>query len=213
MRIAALLLLSTGLLAAEPRLFYSKYFKGSVPEFVAISVAPDGAATFQDSKDDENPIKFQLSGSEAREMFDLAQKLEHFQHPVESGLKVANMGTKTFGFEDGAEKHTVDFNYSQDVNAQGLQDWFERITESEEHYINLDRTVHYDKLGVNDVLLQLEISWEHKRLVDAAQFLPLLDRIVKNDSFLHISRERAAEIGEAIRKLQTSAEKQAAEKQ
>jgi hypothetical protein len=213
MKLAALLLLGCGLLSAEPRLFYSKYFKGSLPEYVAISVAPDGAATFQDSKEDENPLKIQLSGSEAREMFDLAQKLEHFQHPVESGLKVANMGTKTFGFEDGAEKHTVDFNYSQDVSAQALQDWFERITESEEHYINLDRTVHYDKLGVNDVLLQLEISWEHKRLVDPSQFLPLLDRIVKNDSFLHISRERAAEIGEAIRKLQPNAEKQAAEKQ
>jgi len=213
MKLAALLLIGCGLLAAEPRLFYSKYFKGSVPEYVAISVAPDGAATFQEAKDDENPIKFQLLTGEAREMFDLAQKLEHFQHPVESGLKVANMGTKTFGFEDGAEKHTVDFNYSQDLNAQALYDWFERITETEEHFINLDRTVHYDKLGVNDVLLQLEISWEHKRLVDAAQFLPLLDRIVKNDSFLHISRERAAEIGEAIRKLQPSAEKQAAEKQ
>ncbi len=75
------------------------------------------------------------------------------------------MGLKTFRFEDGAEKHEVQFNYSQDADAQALLDWFERITETEQHFINLDRTVHYDKLGVNDVLLQLQITWDHKRLV------------------------------------------------
>jgi len=212
MRIAALLLLCVEFASGEPRLFYSKYFKGSVPEYVAISVDPGGAATYQEAKEDENPIKIQLSKNDADEMFSLAQKLDHFQHPVDSGLKVANMGTKTFGFEDGAQKHSVDFNYSQDVNAQTLLDWFERITETEGHFIQLDRTVHYDKLGVNDVLLQLQITWDHKRLVDPEQFLPLLDRVAKNDSYLHIARERAAAIGEAIRKPQPGGAQPAAEK-
>ena len=57
---------------------------------------------------------------------------------------------------------------------------------------NLDRTAHFEKLGVNDVLLQMQITWEHNRLVAPEQFLPLLDRIAKNESYLHISRERAA---------------------
>ncbi len=36
-------------------------------------------------------------------MFSLADKLEHFAHPLESHLKVANMGMKTFRYEaDGA---------------------------------------------------------------------------------------------------------------
>lgn len=212
MKIAALLLLFAGLASADPRLFYSKYFKNSVPEYVAISIDPGGAATYQEAKDDDNPIKIQLAKSDVDEMFSLAQKLDHFQHPVESGLKVANMGTKTFGFEDGAQKHTVEFNYSQDLNAQALLDWFERITETEGHFIQLDRTVHYDKLGVNDVLLQLQITWDHKRLVDPQQFLPLLDRVAKNESFLHIDRERAAAISEAIRKPLPVVDKPAAEK-
>ena len=93
----------------------------------------------------------------------------------------------------------MQFNYSQDTSAQALLDWFERITETERHLIELDRTVHYDKLGVNDVLLQLQITYEHKRLVAPEQFLPLLDRIAKNESFLHIARERAAALTEAIR--------------
>lgn len=200
MKFVVLLLLLASFARAQPRLLYSKYFKGSVPEYVAIAVERSGAVTYQEAKDDDNPIKLQLPQTDTQTMFDLAQKLDHFQRPVESGLKVANMGTKTFTFEDGAARHSVEFNYSQDPDAQALLDWFERITETEGHWVNLDRTVHFDKLGVNDVLLQLQITWDHKRLVDPEQFLPLLDRVAKNESYLHLARERAAEIADAIRR-------------
>ena len=33
----------------------------------------------------------------------------------------------------------------------------------------------------------------------ATQFLPLFDRIAKDETFLHIARERAAELSEYIR--------------
>jgi len=186
--------------SAEPQLFYSKYFKGSVPEYTQISVDRSGKASYQEAKDDENPIRIQLSEAEVSAMFDAAAKLNHFQNPVESGLKVANMGQKTFRYEDDKEKHEVLFNYSIDPNAQAMLDWFERIAETEQDFIALDRAVHYDKLGVNDALLLLAISQEHKRLVAAPQFLPLLDRIAKNETFLHIARERAASIADEIRK-------------
>jgi len=201
-RLAAILLLFSAALVAEPRLFYSKYFKGSIPEFVAITLQRSGDATYQEAKDDDNPIKIKLAEAEAQEMFSLADKLDRFQRPIESGLKVANLGLKTFRFEDGAERHEIQFNYSQDVTAQALLEWFERITETEQHFINLERTVRYDKLGVNSVLLQLQITWDHKRVVAPEQFLPLLDRIVKNESYLHIARERAAGLAEAIRRPQ-----------
>jgi len=200
MRTAALALLISTTLCAAPRLYYSKYFKGSVPEFVAITVERDGNVTYQEAKDDDNPVHIQLSDAAAGEMFDLAEKLGRFQRPLESGLKIANLGTKTFRFEDGAEQHEVQFNYSEDVNAQMLLDRFERITETEQHFVNLDRTAHFEKLGVNEVLLQMQVSWDRNRLVAPEQFLPLLDRIANNESYLHISRERAAAIAEAIRK-------------
>lgn len=192
---------------AAPRLFYSKYFKGSVPEFSAITVERSGEVTYQEAKEDDNPIRVQMSEAETREIFELAEKLDRFKHPIESGLKVANMGTKTFRFEDGPEKHEVQFNYSLDTSAQALLDAFERIAESEQDFINLDRAAHYDKLGVNDALLLLQISLEHKRLVAIQQFLPLLDRIAKNDSYLHIARERATGLAETIRKPPAPEEK------
>jgi hypothetical protein len=197
--VVAALLLSTTLCAA-PRLFYSKYFKGSIPEFVSVTVERDGQTTYQEAKDDDNPIHIRLDSATAQELFDLTEKLDHFQHPLDAGLKIANLGVKTFRFEDGAEHHEIQFNYSEDANAQALLDRFERISETEQHFVNLDRTAHFEKLGVNDVLLQMQVTWEHNRLVAPQQFLPLLDRIANNESYLHISRERAAAIAEAIRK-------------
>lgn len=196
----ALLLLFTTIAPAAPRLFYSKVFKGSQPEYTAITVERSGAVTYQEAKDDDNPVRAQLTDAETREIFDLAGKLDRFQHPLESGLKVANMGTKTFRWEDGNERNEVQFNYSLDPSAQALLDWFERIAETEQNFILLDRTVHYDKLGVNDALLLVAISLDHKRLVAPQQFLPLLDRVAKNDSYLHIAQERAAGLAETIRK-------------
>ena len=206
MKLSCLLLLFAACACAQPRLLYSKYFKGSVPEYIAITVDRNGDATYQEAKEDDNPIKLHLPESDTQQLFDLAEKLKNFQNPIESGLKVANMGAKTFGFENGSEKHSVQFNYSQDPNAQALLDWFERITETEGDFANLDRTVHYDKLGVNDVLLQMQITFDRKRLVAPEQFLPLLDRVSKNDSFLHIARERAAALAEVIRRPQPGAQ-------
>jgi hypothetical protein len=209
MKLVVLALTLSASLFAAPQLFYSKYFKGSVPEYVAITLEQDGQLTYQEAKDDDNPIHVQLTSAATQEMFDLAGKLDHFQHPIESGLKIANLGAKTFRYVDGAEHHEVQFNYSEDLTAQALLDRFERISETEQHFADLDRTAHFEKLGVNDVLLQMQASMEHNRLVAPEQFLPLLDRIAKNESYLHISRELAASLAETIRKPTASAQEKA----
>lgn len=200
-------LLSTALKAAlwaGPVITYSKYFKGSMPENVIITLEPNGEAVYKESVDDDRPLKFQITEAEAREIFGIAAKLGHFNHPVESGLKVANMGIKTFRYEDGATKNEIKFNYSQDPDAQAILDWFERITETEQRYIDLDRTVHFDKLGVNQSILQVQALYERKRLIAPQQFLPLLDRVVKNESYLHMARERAASLAESFRGTPTA---------
>ena len=195
------LLLFTAALAlhAQPVITFSKYFKGSQPENQIITVSKNGETIYKESADDDRPLKFQLTESETATIFALADKLGHFNHPLESGLKVANMGIKTFRFEDGAVKNEVKFNYSLEPDAQALLDWFERISETEQRYIDLDRTVHFDKLGVNQSILELEVSYDHKRLIAPQQFLPLLDRVAKNESYLHMARERAASLAEMFR--------------
>ena len=157
-----------------------------------------GAAVYKEAPDDNNPIAIQLAQADCDAMFTLADALGHFSHPLESNLKVAFMGKKTLRYEDGAS-HEVEFNFSVDPNAQALVDRFERIAETERAYIELERTVKYDKLGVQNALIQLEAVRDANRLMDPAQFLPLLDRVVKNESYMHMARERAAVFANAIR--------------
>ena len=185
--------------AAEPRLFFSKSFPGSSPAYVAITVEPDGAGEYKEAPDDASPLKFQLSGSVAAEMFALAEKLDHFKRPLESPLKVALMGMKTFRFEDGAVKTEVKFNFSEDPDARTLTDWFERISETGQNYWFLARAVKYDKLGVQKALLQFETAMDRKRVVFPQLFLPMLDRVAKNDTYLNMARSRAANLAESIR--------------
>jgi hypothetical protein len=109
------------------------------------------------------------------------------------------MGMKTFRYEQAAEKNEVQFNYSLDEDAKTLADWFERITESQLLHANLERSARFDRLGVNKSLLQIEAAYDRNRLVGLERFLPLLDRVAKNDTYLHMARERAAALADAFR--------------
>jgi hypothetical protein len=181
------------------RIVYTKSFPGSVPAYIAISVDSSGATVYNESKDEDNAEKLQLERDVTNSIFELAAKLDHFKRPLESGLKVANMGAKTYRWESGAEAHETTFNYSQDENARLLQDWFERITESERAYLELDRATKHDRLGVHQAMLQIVSLWENKRLVGTEHMLPLLDRVAKNEAFINMARERAAAVAAAIR--------------
>lgn len=187
--------------ANGPNLFYSKSFPGSTPAYVEVLLERTGSGTYKEAPDDDQPLKFELSAAETGEVFGLADKLAHFSRPLESPAKVAFMGMKTYRYESGSEKHEVKFNFSEDPDAQALQVWFERIVETERHVINLERAVKYDKLGVNDALLLIQSSYDHGRLVAPQQLLPMLDRVAKNETYMHIARVRAAELADAIRAM------------
>lgn len=199
MKYALLFLVGSACLFADARVVFTKEFPGSAPAYVYISVERSGDVVYKEAVNDDQPRKLKIPPADADPVFKLADKLDHFAHPLESGLKVAKMGTKTFRWEDGDKTTQVQFNYSLDLDAQALLDWFERVIETEQRYYDLDRTVHFDKLGVEQALLYLQIVYEKKRLVDPDQFLPLLDRIAKNDTFMHMARARAASIAESIR--------------
>jgi hypothetical protein len=182
-----------------PRLFYSRSFPGSVPPYFQVTLDRNGDTEYREAPDEDNPLQFHLTEAEANEVFGLAEKLDYFKHPLESPAKVAFMGMKTFRYENGAQKSEVKFNFSEDPQARELVDWFERMGESAEHRIELERTAKYDRLGVLKALLLLESAMDRKRLVGMDQYLPMLERIAKNESYMHTARARAAEIAEAIR--------------
>ena len=182
------------------KLQYTKSFPGSLPAYVSIEVLRTGEGVYKEAPDDENQVDFEVSTEVVDQIFALAEKLDRFKRPLESNLKVANMGVKTFSFEQGPVKNEQNFNYSLDMDAQALQDWFERLVETQRLHFDLERTAKFDRLGVNKTLLQIEAANDRNRLVGVDRFLPLLDRVAKNDSYLHMARERAAMLADAIRK-------------
>jgi hypothetical protein len=199
MKFALLLLSVTAFAGDTPHIVYTKSFPGSSPAYVSITVERNGEVSYKEEVDDDDPEKFQLEPNGTEVMFDLAARLDHFKHPLESGLKVANMGVKTFRWVDGDASSEQKFNYSIDENAKALHDWFEAITETERLFAELKRAARHDKLGVHDALIHIEATWIQRRLTGADQFLPLLDQIAQNEIYLHMARQRAAILGEAIR--------------
>jgi len=184
---------------SDAKLIYSRSFPGSNPAWFEITIDKSGAGQYKDDPKDEDPLKFQLKPAESAQVFALADKLDHFSRPLESGLKVANMGMKTFRYEAGGKSSEVKFNYSQDVDARALADWFEHMLDSERARIELEKVVRFDKLGAQDAILRVEILRDQNRLVAADQFLPMLDRVAKNETFLHMARDRAANLADWIR--------------
>jgi hypothetical protein len=197
MRCLAGLLITAMSLAAAPagKLAFTKSFPGSIPAYESVELEATGDFTYQEAASDPQPLRAKLNAADAAALFALAEKLGYFKTPLESGLKVANTGKKTFRYVDasGAVSEQV-FNYSTDPSAQQLLDRFEQIGATERAYIDLDRTMHFDKLGVNDSLATIESLWLRKQLAAPAQFVPLLARIANHESYMHLVRERAAKL-------------------
>lgn len=192
---AGLLIACSACAASTPKLVFTKSFPGSTPAFEYVSVEQTGLLQYKESPTDSQPLSAQMPASDAARLFSQAQKLGYFRSRLESGLKVANTGKKTFRYidENGAATE-ASFNYSIDPNAQQLLDAFEQIAASERAYLALDQTVHFDKLGVNDALAEIESLWLQKKLAAPAQFVPLFNRIINHESFMHLVRERAARL-------------------
>ena len=203
MKVAAGLfaVLALGISGAQevPRITFSKSFPGSTPAFFLITVEQTGVASYNESQDPDNAEKLQLEASVAGEIFQMADRLDHFQTPLESGLKVANMGVKTLRWEAGSETREAKFNYSTNEDTKLLADRFEGIAECARTLLELRRAIRHDRLGVNAAVLKIQGLWNDKRLVATADFLPVLDRVANDEVYIHMARERAAQIADAIR--------------
>ncbi|MCP5114335.1 MAG: hypothetical protein GY953_26185, partial [bacterium] len=171
------------------------------PAYIQIVVERDGAAVYRESVDDpdEQPVEFKLRQDDVDVLFALAEKCDHFRRELESGFDVAKMGEKTLRWIGPDGTYEQKFNYTQDPEGSAIADWFSRMIITVNHFFNLERTVRFDKLGVNKVLLQMEVSINRGRLVAPDMFLPLLDRVVNNESYLNMARDRAEGIAHYIR--------------
>lgn len=185
-----------------PTITYRKVFKSSYPEFTEVKVTQSGACTadIRSLDDDPSPQDFQISVALAGKIFSLAQQLHNFNGvDLDMHRRIANLGQKTFAYENGAEKHEVTFNYTLNENASQLEDVMEGLAREQMDYSDLQRTMRYDRLGVNDVLMRLDADYTGKLLPEPQRLLPLLDEVAADEKFIDLARQKARALAAKIR--------------
>jgi len=183
-------------------LTFRKIFKSSYPEFVEIKVTESGAGTFdiRQLEDDANPQPFVIGAPLAHDLFALAAKLHNFDGiSLDVHRRIANLGQKTFRYEKGTESHEVTFNYTMDPAAAQLLALFENISSQQRDLADLQHAMRFDRLGVNDALIQIESDYNSKQLPEPERFLPSLDQVASNEQLINIARDRARSLASRIR--------------
>jgi phosphate-selective porin len=181
---------------------YLKVFKSSYPEYTEIKISQSGATTYdiRQLSDASSPQPARISAPLVARIFDLAAKLHDFDGiDIEMHHRIANLGQKTFTYQHGAETHSVSFNYTLNEPASQLLAIFDDLARQQTDLSDLERTMRYDRLGVNDVLLQVEKDYDNKLFLQPDQFLPALDQLGADSHFIDIARERARNLAARIR--------------
>jgi hypothetical protein len=181
---------------------YRRVFKGSTPEFIEIKVTDQGKCTFdiRQLDEDADAEPFEVSLAVRQKIFELAGDLKNFAvTDLDIHKKIADLGQKTFRYERGSEVHETNFNYTLNATANQLAQIFEGLARQQGDLVLLQRRIKYDRLGVNDALLQFESDMDHRLLPEPERLLPVLDQIAADSHFMEITRTRARALAERIR--------------
>ncbi len=189
---------------AGAKISFKRIFQGSSPEFIEITVRDDAdAATYEIRQMDEDPgaLPFEVSAGLRAKIFGLAAELHDFQgQDLDVHRKIANLGEKTFRWEQGGVSHETKFNYTLNSAATRLLQVFEGLARQQEHYALLARRIRYDRLGINDALLQFESDLNRGLMPEPQRLVPLLDQISSDSKFVDIARQRARALGDRVRR-------------
>ena len=188
--------------AGPATITYRRVFKGSSPELIEIKITEPGKATFEIRQLDEDadPEPFEVGPPVRQKILELASDLKNFAiSNLDVQKRLANLGQKTFRYEQGAEVHETTFNYTLNSSANQLMQIFEGLARQQGDLVLLQRSVKYDRLGVNDGLRQFEADMDNRLLPEPERLLPVLDQIAGDSHFVEIARTRARALAERIR--------------
>jgi len=182
---------------------YRRVFKSSVPEYIEIRIQENSsAATYEIRQLDEDAgsSSFEIGPGLRGKIFQLVSDLHHFKGlDLDVHRKIANLGEKTFRWDAGTESSQVKFNYTLNSAATQLLQICEGLARQQELIELLQRRIKYDRLGVNDALLQFENDLSKAVLPEPERALPLLDQIASDPRFVEIARQRSRALAERIR--------------
>ena len=197
-RLTALVVLAALAVLGQDSIHFEREFPGSVPGQFQVEVKRDGSALY--SEGGEAPVELQLGAATVEGIFENAEALDFFSRPLASQRKVASTGRKVLRYESGGtvRGETV-FDYSEVPEARDLASWFVKLAETQQHLMELERVYRFDRLGVNQALVHLEMAYDRNRIVAPQLLEPILSQIAKQSRIVHLARARAEGILERIR--------------
>jgi hypothetical protein len=182
---------------------YRRIFKSSTPEFIEIKInetSDIGSYEIRQLEEDAGATSFEISHSLRTKIFELIAQLNYFKGAdLDVHRKIANLGEKTFRWESAGQSYEVKFNYTINPAATQLLQICEGLARQQELIDLLQRRMKYDRLGVNDALLEVEADVSKGVLPEPQRVLPLLDQIAGDSRFVEIARQRARALAEKVR--------------
>ncbi len=147
------------------KVFFSRNFPESVPEYFDVTVHTDGKVIYREALDDELPNSTSARrpcrsfGARPRRSTPSAKRSR-------ASARSPSPATRSFGSpttpETGARPSSCIRTIQTDKE---LVSWFVRVAETEWHRINIERAIQFDRLGVNKAILQFHSSFDRERVV------------------------------------------------
>ena len=177
------------------KITFRRIFQGSSPEYVELCIWDDAkSATYEIRQMDDDPgsAPFEVGDALRSKIFGLTAQLHNFQGlDLDVHRKIANLGEKTFRWEQAGVSHETKFNYTLNPAATQLLQIFEGLARQQEHYELITRRMRYDRLGIYDALLQFESDLNRGLLPEPGRLVPLLEQIANDPKFVDVARKRA----------------------
>jgi len=190
--------------AAPAKVTFRRIFQGSSPEFIELCIWDDGKkATYEIRQldDDAGSAPFDVGDALRSKIFELTAQLHYFEGlDLDVHRKIANLGEKTFRWEQGGVSHETKFNYTLNSAAAQLLQIFEGLARQQEHFELISRRMRYDRLGIYDALLQFETDLNRGLLPEPQRLAPLLDQIAGDPKYVEVARERARMLAERVKR-------------
>ena len=190
--------------AQTAKVTFRRVFQGSSPEYIELCIWDDAkTATYEirQMEDDPGSAPFEVGAPLRAKIFGLTAQLHNFQgQDLDVHRRIANLGEKTFRWEQGGVTHETRFNYTLNPAASQLLQIFEGLARQQEHYELITRRMRYDRLGIYDALLQFESDLNRGLLPEPQRLRPLLEQIASDPKFVDVARKRAQSLVERVGK-------------
>jgi hypothetical protein len=185
----------------QPNVIFELTWKAANPQWFQIAVDSTGRASYQsqphtgpsETPGDPYELKFTASPKLVKEVFETAKELDYFKTNLSYAGKtnVANTGDKILSYRAEGKTTKATFNYTPNPKAQELTKLFQQMSNTFELGQQLEYSLRFDKLGVDQRLKALE-SLERDHAAPGLQVLvPVLQRVLNDPTSMNMSRQRA----------------------